>query len=49
MQVYYSVKYERMRPRWSWPYGSWIYSCLCNQFLSPLNLWIRILFMARCT
>ena len=26
---------------WSWSYGSWIYNYLCNQFLSPLKLWVR--------
>jgi hypothetical protein len=26
----------------SWSYGSWIYSYLCNQCLSPLRLWVRI-------
>jgi hypothetical protein len=34
---------------WSWSYGSWIYNYLCNQFLLPLMLWVRTLFMARCT
>ena len=29
--------------------GSWIYSYMCKQCLSPLRLWIRTLFMARCT
>jgi len=28
---------------WSWSYGSWIYNYLCNQCLSPLTLWFRIL------
>ena len=28
-------------PSWSWSYGSWIYTYLCNQFLSPLTLWVR--------
>jgi hypothetical protein len=23
-------------------YGSWIYNYLCNQYLSPLKLWVRI-------
>jgi hypothetical protein len=29
-------------PSWSWPwlYGSWIYNYLCNQCLSPLQLWV---------
>jgi uncharacterized protein (DUF2062 family) len=34
---------------WSWLYGSWIYNYLHNQCLSPLKLWVRTLFMARCT
>jgi hypothetical protein len=34
---------------WSWSYGSWIYNYLCNQCLSPLKLWLRILVMVRCT
>ena len=25
----------------SWSYGSWIYNYLCNQCLSPLQLWVR--------
>jgi hypothetical protein len=25
---------------WSWAYGSWIYNYLCNQWLSPLALWV---------
>jgi len=28
---------------WSWSYVSWIYNYLCNQCLSPLTLWVRIL------
>ena len=27
---------------WSWLYGSWIYNYICNQWLSPLTLWVRI-------
>ena len=34
---------------WSWSYGSWIYSYLCNQCLSPRTLWVPILLMMRCT
>ena len=34
---------------WSWSYGSWIYNYLCNQCLSPLKLWVRIMLMVRCT
>ena len=29
-------------PSWSWWYTSWIYNYICNQCLSPLNLWFRI-------
>jgi len=35
-------------PSWSWSDGSWIYNYLCNHFLSPLKLWVRIPLMARC-
>ena len=34
---------------WLWLYGSWIYNSLCNQYLSPLMLWVRISIRARCT
>ena len=34
---------------WPWSYGSWIYNYLCNQFPSPLMLWVRISIRARCT
>ena len=27
---------------WSWSYGSWIYNYLCNRYISPLTLWVRI-------
>ena len=27
---------------WLWSCGSWIYNYLCNQYLSSLNLWVRI-------
>ena len=29
-------------PSWSWSYGSWIYNYLCNQYPSPLTLWVWI-------
>jgi hypothetical protein len=28
--------------------GIWIYNYLCNQWISPLKLWVRISLMARC-
>ena len=34
---------------WLWSHGSWIYNYLCNQFPSPLMLWVRISIRARCT
>jgi len=35
-------------PSCSWSYDSWIYNYMCNQCLSPLKLWVRAPFMARC-
>ena len=29
---------------WSWSYGNWIYNYLCNQWLSPLTLWVWMPF-----
>ena len=40
---------HRDGPLWSWSYCSQIYNYLCNQCLSPLQFWVRILLMARCT
>jgi len=39
---------KQLGPSWSWSYGSLIYNYLCSQCLSPLMLWVRTLFMARC-
>jgi hypothetical protein len=36
-------------PLWSWSYGSWVCNYLRNQCLSPLKLWVRTPYMARCT
>jgi len=48
--IYYRFTSIRLKgPAWSWSCGSWIYYYLCNQRLSPLNLWVRIPIMARCT
>jgi hypothetical protein len=38
-----------LEPSWSWSFGSWIYNYLCNQWLSPLELWVWTAFIARCT
>ena len=37
------------RPSWPWSYGSWIYNYICDQYLSPLMLWVGISIRARCT
>jgi hypothetical protein len=49
--LYYSIifPYIFWGPSWPWSYGSWIYKYLCNQCLSPLMLWVRILIRARWT
>ena len=45
-----SAAYRCFRgPSWPWSYGSWIYNYLCNQYLSPLMLWVWISIRARCT
>jgi hypothetical protein len=44
-----AFSYLYRRSSWPWSYGSWIYNYLCNQCLSPLMLWVRILIRARCT
>jgi hypothetical protein len=36
-------------PSWPSSYGNWIYNYLCNQYLSPLVLWVGISIMAMCT
>jgi hypothetical protein len=36
-------------PSWPWSNNSWIYNYLCNQWLSPLMLWVRFSIRARCT
>ena len=45
----YSIAIFIRRTPWSGSYVSWIYNYLCNQCLSPLKLWVRTPFMARCT
>jgi hypothetical protein len=39
--IYYTIQWGS--------YGSLIYNYLCNQCLSSLKLWVRILLMVRCT
>ena len=46
--VLYRLSYN-LWPSWSWSYDRWIYNYLCNMRLSPLKLWDRTPFMARCT
>ena len=40
---------KRWWPPLSWSYGSLAYNYLCNQYLSPLTLWVQIPLMVRCT
>jgi hypothetical protein len=40
---------RRTRRKPPWSFGSWIYNYLCNQYLSPLMLRVRISIKARCT
>ena len=37
------------RPPWPWSHGSWIYNYLCNRWLSPLMLCVRLPLRARST
>ena len=56
-EIYFSIANQLLNntllrskgPSWSLSYGNWIYNDLCNQCLSPLKLWVRTPFMARCT
>ena len=44
------LKHTRHRgPSWPWSYGSWIYNYICNQYISPLMLYVRISIRVRCT
>ena len=36
-------------PSWLWPHSSCFYNYRCNQYLSPLMLWVQISIRARCT
>jgi len=47
IMLYSHIYFYCSRPSWS--YGSWIYDYLCNQYLSPLTLWVWISLLARCT
>jgi len=59
MQIKIKILYDRYheipslhiekRMSWPWSYGSLIYNYLCNRWLSPLMLWVRISTRARCT
>jgi hypothetical protein len=51
MPTYLTIVYIRLykASSWSWSYGSWICNCLCNEWLSPLMLPVRIPNRPRCT
>ena len=40
--IYYYYCISMKGPSWSWSYGSWISNYLCNQYISPLTVWVRI-------
>jgi len=44
----YSVSEEKFFLEINQSYGRWIYNYLCNQYLSPLKMRVRIPLMARC-
>ena len=45
LNLYHFLICRLQGPLWSWSYGSWIYSYLCNQCLLPLTLWVWIPLM----
>ena len=50
--VYFTVDHQYIIVKeslWSRSYCSWIYNYLCNQCLSPLQLWVWTPYMPRCT
>ena len=47
--IYFWNLYHIQGSSWLWSYGRWFYDYLCNQCLSPLELWVWILHMVRCT
>ena len=49
VKLFYFISFKIRGLSWSWSYGSLIYMYMCNQSLSPLTLWVRNTFMARCT
>jgi len=48
LKLYFSSD-SKTGSSWPWSFGSWIYNYICNHCLSPLQLWVRTQFMARCT
>jgi hypothetical protein len=48
-KIFLEICKVQQGPSWLWSYGCWIYNYLCNQYLSPLKLWVRISIRASCT
>ena len=46
MAIKLKLNLSKKGPSWSWLYCSWIYNYM---YPSPLNLWVRTSFIARCT
>jgi hypothetical protein len=47
--MFNSMSYFFLNERSPWSYVSWICNYLCNQCLSPVELWGLLPLMARCT
>ena len=43
------MSWMRKGPSWPWSLCNWIYNYLCNEYLSPPMLLVRISIRARCT
>jgi hypothetical protein len=46
--LYTTAGFPHLGRSWLWSNDSWTYNYLCNQCLSPLKLWVRTPFIARC-
>ena len=42
VHVFWSLSITPLLPMWSWSCGSWMYNYLCNQYILPLMLRVRI-------
>jgi len=49
MFIVMTILFQCLGTSWPWSYGSWIYNYICNQCLTPLMLWVRLMIRVRCT